>query len=317
MSKIKHPNKSKGGLARAKSLSPERRKSIARMGVIARLGLKSTHKGNFKEEFGIDVDCYVLNDEAKTAVISQSGMATALGFQGTDVGSRLPRFVEGKTISKYIGPELRGKLENPLIFQVIYQGPNGKGYDVTILIDICKVIIEMESNGELTKNHYNIAKQAHIILNASAKAGIKGLVYALSGYDATREEVIKAYKVYVKEEAREYEKEFPDELYEQWYRLYGLPKPEKNKPWKFMHLTVNQIYRPLAKSRGAIYEAMIEQRSSQDKKEKLHQFLSDIGVKALRMHFGKIIGIALISKTKEEYEYNFKTLFDLHQQTLF
>jgi len=43
-------------------------------------GARATHKGNFKEDFGIDVDCYVLDDEQKTAVISQRGMGATLGF---------------------------------------------------------------------------------------------------------------------------------------------------------------------------------------------------------------------------------------------
>jgi hypothetical protein len=34
---------------------------------------------------------------------------------------------------------------------------------------------------------------------------------------------IAAFKFSVREEAREYEKEFPDQLYEEWYRLYELP----------------------------------------------------------------------------------------------
>ena len=33
----------------------------------------ATHKGNFQEHLGVDVECYVLNDPSKTAVISQSG----------------------------------------------------------------------------------------------------------------------------------------------------------------------------------------------------------------------------------------------------
>ena len=45
-------------------------------------------------------------------------------------------------------------------------------------------------------------------------------MYALAGYDPTRNEVIEAFKFYVREEAREYEKEFPDRLYAEWYRLY-------------------------------------------------------------------------------------------------
>ena len=69
--------------------------------------------------------------------------------------------------------------------------------------------MKAEAEGQLTANQQFIARQAHVILNASAKAGIKGLVYALAGYDATKEEAIAAFKFYVRQEAREYEKEFP------------------------------------------------------------------------------------------------------------
>jgi hypothetical protein len=184
------------------------------------------------------------------------------------------------------------------------------GYDVTILIDVCKAIVRAESDDKLLKSQANIAKQAHVILNASAKAGIKGLVYALSGYDATREEVIAAFKLYVREEARIYESEFPDQLYAEWYRLYKLSKPQRNKPWKFKHLTVNQVYIPLARSNGKILQLTMAQRAqSNEKWKKLHQFLADIGVKALRQHLGQLLGIAQISKDQAEYERHVQTVF--------
>ena len=76
---------------------------------------RTTHRGNFEKEFGIDVDCYVLDDETHTAVISQRGMAQALGFSKNG-GNRFPRFLSGKSIAPYIGLELREKLSNPLDF---------------------------------------------------------------------------------------------------------------------------------------------------------------------------------------------------------
>src|SRR5262245_26328590 len=261
--------RAKGGVARAEALTPLKRHEIARKAAVARWGtddklLQATHKGNFREDFGIDVDCYVLNDDQKTAVISQRGMGAALKL--SESGSGLPRFAAGKIMSEALGGELLEKLSNPLIFM----GPPGggnltqtrpvHGYDVTILIDVCKAIVKVEAEGKLRAVQANLAKQAHVVLNASAKAGIKGLVYALSGYDATREEVVAAFKFFVREEAREYEKEFPDQLYQQWYRLYELPRPEKNKPWKFMHLTRDQVYRPLARSNGKILQLTQEQR---------------------------------------------------------
>jgi hypothetical protein len=311
----------KGGEARAASLSADRRREIGRAAIQARWEkagkaplLRASHKGNFKAEFGLDVECYVLNDETKTAVISQRGMGQALGFSRQG-GGRLPRFLEGKSIAPYLGLELKEKLRQPLIFQDPYAVSGVTldrvyGFDVTLLIDVCKAIVAAEADGKLLANQKGIAKQAHIILNASAKAGIRGLVYALAGYDATKEEIIASFKFYVREEAREYEKEFPDQLYEEWYRLYRIPKPERNKPWKFKHLTVNQVYRPLARSNGKIFKLTQEQRSSSEARYKrLHQFLSEIGVKALRTHLGQLLGIARISKTDVEYETHIRTLF--------
>jgi hypothetical protein len=311
---MKDPSRQKGGVARAAALSDERKREIAQTAALARWGAKATHRGNFKEQFGIDVDCYVLDDIGKTAVISQRGMGAALGMGIS--GSRLPMFVNSKRMAQYVGQELRVKLENPLIFQAPGRGQNlppqakVNGYDVTILIDVCKAVVAAENDAQ--KVNPAVVRQAHIILSASAKAGIKGLVYALAGYDPTREEVIEAFKYYVREEAREYEKEFPDQLYEEWYRLYELPKLQKNyRPFKFKHLTVEHVWRPLARSSGKIYQLTQAKRASNaaDRWKKLHQFLSEIGVKALRTHLGQVLGIARISRTKDEYEGHVNQLF--------
>jgi hypothetical protein len=311
--------RAKGGKARAEILPPGRRSEIAKKAALARWGAKATHKGSFKDDFGIDVDCYVLDDEQKSAVISQRGMSDALGFRGTS-GAALPQFLGGEKIAPYVGLELREKLENPIVFQGATPGANTPpmivhGYDVTILIDICKAIIKAESEVKLLKRQEHIAKQAHIIVSASAKAGIKHLVYALSGYDATREEVIAAFKFYIREEARDYEREFPNQLYQEWYRLYQLPVPQRNKPWKFKHLTVDQVWWPLANSHGEILQLTRAQRATHsERRKKLHQFLSDIGVKALRQHLGQLLGIAQVSQDKAEYEKHVRRIFGEQQE---
>jgi hypothetical protein len=294
--------------ARAQSLTANERRAIAAKAAAARWGrtFKATHKGSFKEDFGLDVECFVLDDEPRSAVVSQRGMGAAIGLG--DAGGRLPTFLRGQKIAPYVGHELAEKLSNPLIFQWSTSGANTPpavvyGYDVTMLIDICKAIIAAADAGKLLARQAHIAKQAHVILNASAKWGIRDLVYRLAGYDATKAEAVRAFKLYVQEEARQWEKEFPDQLYEQWYRLYNLPKPARNKPWKFKHLTVDQVYTPLAQSSGKVYELTRALRDqSGERWKKLHQFLSEIGVKALRTHLGRLLGMAEVSKTKVEYE---------------
>lgn len=280
----------------------------------ASVSLKATHKGNFKDHFGFDVECYVLDDEAKTAVISQRGMGETLGLGSS--GTRLPRFLEGRRISKHLGAEIVKKAANPLVFQDFSAGAESSrpgvthGYDVTLLIDICRAIVVAEAAGSLHPQQARVAQQAHIILSASAKQGIKDLVYSLAGYDLTKEEIIASFKQYVAEAAREYEKEFPDELYQEWYRLYDLQPPARNKPWKFKHLTIAQVYEPLAKSNGKVLELMRAQKARGNQhNSKLHQFLSEIGVKALRRHLGQLLGIAQVSESETQYEQHIEKVF--------
>ncbi len=297
--------RAKGGVARAANLTPERKKEIARRGALARWGAQATHKGNFEREFGIDVECYVLNDDGKTAVISQRGMGVALGLGVS--GSRLPDFVNSKRMAPYVGQDLREKIENPLVFQSPSAGGNsppptkGNGYDVSVLIDLCRAAVAAETDGKPVNPA--VLKNAHVILGASAKAGIQNLVYALAGYSPTTDEVISAFKLYIQEEARKYEPEFPAELYMQWHRLYKIPVPVRGKPWHFKHLTVRHIYFPLAKSSGKIFQLLRAQKSKEgDRQKKLFQFLNEIGARALRMHLGRILEMAESSTDKDGYE---------------
>lgn len=210
----------------------------------------------------IDVDCHVLDDNTKTAVISQRGFAQALGLSKR--GDRLTVFAKSKTMDGYIGRDLREKLDNPIIFQRQKAaadnprlGCSAHGYDATNLIDVCNAIIDARRDGKLSSKRYDkMVAQAQIVVSASAKAGIKGLVYALAGYNPTTQEVIDAFKAYIQEEARKYEREFPNELYLEWHRLYGLPVPARGKPWLFKSLTVRHIYHPLAKSNGRLLELL-------------------------------------------------------------
>jgi hypothetical protein len=299
--------RAKGGKARAEILSPKERQEIAMKAAAARWGEKplvATHKGSFKEEFGTDVECYVLNDPQRTAVISQTGMARALGMSPR--GSSLPDFLATKTMEDFSG-EILKKISNPLKFQLptVGGGPAAvaNGFDATLLADICKAIVSAESQGKLHKRHAHIAMQAHIIQGAAAKAGIKGLVYALAGYSPTTEEVIAAFKLYVQEEARKYEQEFPNELYMQWHRLYEIPVPLRGKPWQFKHLTVKHIYYPLAKSNGKIIELVRALKAKDgDRQKKLFQFLNELGARALRIQIGRLLEMSESSTDKQTYE---------------
>ena len=89
----------------------------------------------------------------------------------------------------------------------------------------------------------------------------------------------------------------------QWHRLYGIPKPDRGKPWHFKYLTVNHIYYPLADSGGRLYELLKALKAKGgDQKAKLFQFLNTIGARALRIHLGRVLEMAESSSSKATYE---------------
>ena len=297
-------------LARKDALAPARRSEIAAKAAAARWGVKppkASHVGNFQEEFGVDVECYVLDDPAKTAMISQTGMARVLGLSPR--GNSFPSFITSRAMANSIGGDLREKIENPLKFQWGTGGGGApkttvNGFDTALLIDICNAIISAEAAGTLKAARYaKIVQQAHIIVGASAKNGIRQLVYALAGYNPSTQEVIAAFKAYIQEEARKYEPEFPSELYMHWHRLYDIPIPDRGKPWHFKHLTVRHIYHPLAKSSGKILTLLrAEKATGGTRQTKLFQFLNEVGARALRMHLGRVLEMAESSDSRDEYE---------------
>lgn len=320
----KDPNKVAAAKARATSLSPEQRREIASKAAAARWvagkEYNATHRGNFLGEFGIDVDVYVLNDPMKTAVISQRGMGQAIGFSRR--GSRLPVFVGSKTMEDYIGRELRQKIENPITFQTSTAAATSgvsaraNGYDASVLIELCQAILAARADGKLSGGRYDrTIQQAEIILGAAGKNGIRQLVYAVAGYNPTADEVIQAFKLYIQEEARKYEQEFPNELYVQWHRLYSIPVPLQGKPWQFKHLTIKHIYYPLAKSNGKLLELMRALKSQDgDRRKKLFQFLNELGARALRIHIGRVLEMAESSGDWTAYENKIAARFGGQQE---
>ncbi len=305
-----------GGIARAAKLSAVAKSEIAKAAAAARWGKlpMATHGGNFKDKFGIDVECYVLGDLQKTAAISQTGMARTLGLSPR--GNALPRFTNSKQMETFVSAEMREKLENPIKFQ---WGTGGAGmppatihgFSADLLIDLCQAISNAAVAKKLTGIRYeNIIKQANVILGASAKSGITNVVYALAGYSPSTAEVIAAFKLYVLEEAKKYEPEFPPELYMHWHRLYNIPIPERGRPWHFKHLTVSHIYHPLAKSSGKILTLLRAVKAADgSRQKKLFQFLNEVGARALRMHLGRILEMAESSSGRDEYERKVATRF--------
>jgi hypothetical protein len=225
--------------------------------------------------------------------------------------------LSGKTIGSIIPETLWQKIDNPIIFSPLVGDP-GHGYEAGVLIEVCDALIE--GREKLLPSQKFLARQAEIIVRSAAKVGIIALIDEATGFieDKRREEYRALWQSFIREEFRQWEEaEFPDDLFDMIYKIYGLRRfnPNSTKhPRFFSKFLRKYIYIPLANSNGAILEQLEEKNpvvyANGGRRHKLFQFLSDeIGMPALRQHTWQVVGIARSVNSKEQFDRAFYEAF--------
>jgi len=314
-----------GGQARAKSLTREERKEIARQGALARWNKpvltpdpnvmpEASHQGQLPIG-DVKLDCYVLEDGRR--LFHKRGMARALTLKSTG-GNAFLKTISGKGLGSAISPELREKIEKPIIFKPL-NGDPAHGYEAATLVEVLDAIIDARNEGKLLPNQIFLARQAEIIIRSAAKLGIVALIDEATGFiaDKRKAEYRELFQQYISDEIRQWEKEFPDEFFDMIYRLYGLKRinPRSFKhPIFFSKFIRKYIYRPLANSNGAILEELENKNpvvySSGGRRYKLFMFLSDhVGLPAFRQHLWKVVGMGAGAADKAAFDRAFARAF--------
>lgn len=320
---------SKGGQARATSLSKEQRREIAIKAAQARWAKIddpaslpiASHSGPLSIG-DVTVDAHRLRDGRR--VISKKGMADILGLQSTG-GNAFLRSMTRPGIRSEISAELWEKIENPIFFKIVDPdsktdaGVTADGYEAGTLIDCCKAVVSAYHNGKLHGRQHFLYIRAEIIMRAAAKLGIVALVDEAVQYlpDQRRGEYQALFEKFILEECREWEREFPTKYLDMIYKLYGLKKisPDGTRtPRFFGKFTRKYIYAPLAHSKGALLEELDQKNpvvyTNGGRRYKFHSFLTkEIGLPALRQHMWQVIGIGAISSNKDQFERNFYRAF--------
>ena len=324
--KIPATGKAKGGEARAKSLSAERRSEIAKNAAKAKSEArrlpKATHgSSDHPLRIGdIEIPCYVLEDG--TRVISQRGIVLGLGMKFGSRASgadRLTGFVQGKLISPFVTNELMALIENPIKFTHSGGGGIASGYPATLIADLCDTILAARKGGRLQKQQEHIAVQAEILVRGFARVGIIALVDEATGYqkDRAKDALAKILEAFVAKELQPYVRTFPAEYYEQLFRLRGLQYPPENakyRPQYFGTLTNDIVYKRLAPS---LLAELKSQNAKDEKKGKLFQRLTpDTGHPKLREHLASSVTIMKLSKDYPDFIDKMNTIHPRYGDTL-
>lgn len=319
--------KVRAALARADNLTPEQRKQIARDAARARWDgdlPEATHESKEPLKIGdMELECAVLKN--KTRVITQASFLRSLGRSrspkaGTGVFAtvdNLPFFLQAKAFQPFITEEVLMST-NPIFYRT-RAGGKGVGYDARLLPQVAEVYLRfrdarLAEDGEIPAQYEHIIAAADILMRGLASVGILALVDENTGFekDRARGDLEKILAEFVAKELRPWVKTFPDEFYENLFRLRGLvfPKDRITKPKYFGHLTNDIIYRRLAPGVLRELKETIPRNADGRPKGKFFQKLTEnIGYRKLLEHLGSVITLMRLSKDYDGFK---KYLDDLH-----
>jgi hypothetical protein len=309
----------KGGRVRAERLSPEARRASARKAAgmrwakppaeliqgeetlspieIAEGSYPPSPFAKFKGELllgGNPIDCYVLDTGER--VISLRAAVRSIAN------------VDSSSLADYLGIEgLKPFINSDLIlaetreFHIPGTQLRGRGILAERFLEICNAYVAaLQADALKTDRQRENAIKCSILLGACAKVGLIALIDEATGYQYERAEDALQIKLraFIADELREWEKTFPDELWEQFGRLTNWKGRFHQRPKWWGHLVMELIYDALDPD---IADYLKKNKPKPYHGQNYHQwFNQDIGLKALIPHIFEIIGIAKTCRDMKE-----------------
>lgn len=316
-----------GGKARAKSLTSEERREIARVAAVSRW----EKAGNIKKvpvathgspdhplRIGdMEIPCYVLDD--KRRVLVQRGMMGALdmsqGTAGRGGGDRLGRFLATKSINPFVPQHLRDVIMEPIKFKV--NGSIAYGYEATVLADLCDAVLDARQRGKLNYQQKHIAERCEMLVRGFSRVGIVALVDEVTGfqYDRPRRDLEEYLKAFLSESLRRWVRTFPSDYFKHLCRLRHVElRPDMKLPQYFGQLTNNLIYRRIA---PGLLKRLKERRAERGSpSNKLHSWLSeDVGFREVLVHLGTVVGLMKIHTDYDAFEKQLDQIAPIYPET--
>jgi len=291
--------KAKGGKAAAALLNPEQRKERAQKAASARWENpdkeklpRATHKGILKLA-ELEIACFVLDDGRR--VISGRGMTAAIGMKGRGqgiariVGHRMLDGIETSNLPVAIGKPIKFTGGSPKI------DTPSDGFEATVLQELCEAILLARDAGKLeTEQEKRYGQFADMLIRSFARVGIIALVDEATGYQEVRpKDALQAYlEMLVRKELAAWVKKFPDEFFENIYKLKGWPWPGmgKNRFSVVSYYIRDLVYERIGPGLLKELEGKSPKNEKGKRKNKLHQWLTeDVGDPMLAQHLHSLI----------------------------
>lgn len=319
------PKKVAGGKARAKKLSPARRRQIARRAAESRW-TKDLPTAWYTGDLTLGnatISCAVLEDG--TRILTQSDMMRALGrarqakgraFYRGDVN--LPAFLTAQNLKPFIPNELYVTSS-----QVEFKLPSGQrafGYRAELLPQVCEVYLRARDEDALVPAQLHVARQADMLMRGLAKVGIVALVDEATGYqrDRASDALSEILEAFIAKELQPWVKTFPDDFYAELFRLRGLdfPRDTVKRPQYFGYLTNDIIYDRLAPGVKEELKKSTPKTPAGRLAYALHRRLTpDLGHPKLREHMASVVTIMKLSDDYDDFHAKLDRLHPKYGET--
>lgn len=241
-----------------------------------------------------DLPCYVLDDGQR--IFRLSNLTKAL--RGIEHG-KFGNYLAASNIQKYL-PERLWPLNDEEhdrtpqgIIEFEFNEKMEKGYNSEDFIDVCSAFVQANlNNEELSEAQKEMAKNANKFILATSKIGIIALIDEATGFQYERDALELQMKLnyFITDEARDWEKTFPDELWYEFGRLTNWKGSIKKRPKYWGKLVNALIYDCLDKD---VAEYLRENKPPKYTGQKYFQWLNEeFGTKELTQHIWQIIGMA-------------------------
>jgi hypothetical protein len=317
----------KGGIARSNVLSPEQRRDIARQAVRARwmkAGKLKQIESEIQQEpkgvesprtteeghpfslltgvvrFGpIEMEAHVLSDYRR--VFTQREVVRALS--GGRESGNLERYLSRNplTANNLIqGPDILFKIPGP--------GALAIGSEATKLIEICDKYMEAAELNLLKASQKKLAKQAGIIMRASAKIGIIALVDEATGFQKLRakHELQLKLQAFIADEMQDWARMFPEEFWLELARLEGIRYSPRSRPLRWGKYVMMFVYDAIDKDIG---RTLREKNPNPRYQMNHHQWLKQFGRERVHDQLERVVTIMKLCDNMEEFRQKFARVF--------
>jgi len=308
-------------------LSPEERAEIGRRAAEARWGSEPIPRAVSTGTLKIadrTISCAVLENGKR--LLTQGTFMTAIGrAEKAKGGTGSVRYMQGIGLPPFLAENLREFVDEDLLQMtspIVFRTPKGAkayGYDALLLPKVCEVYLNARDADALTAAQKPTARVCDLLMRKLAQVAIIALVDEATGYQEVRarNELQEILSAYVHEEHRPWISTFPDEFFEQIYRLHGWEyKPKQAQRTPFIGKLINEwIYAEMPPPVLPKLQEVNPKGANGRRSYKHHQFLTEnMGREQLQRQITAVTTVMRISDDKDDFERYFAKLSHKPQQ---